>query len=567
MNKFKLSAQRKEEFKWIYKYSKRNLWLIVIYTLLGLSGTALSLLSSLVSRDLVDIITGNNSGDLIKNFAGIIIMTLVNVGVSQFSTIISTKISLKVDNEIKVEFYDELMNTDWQSLNRYHTGDLIARWSGDVSSVSRGILNLIPNFIIYTCRFFVSLYMVVIYDWSFALVALLSLPLTLFVSRKNVKRLKNSDMGSLKINSRMTSFTQESFQSTQTIKAFDMVPLYSRRLRELQAKYTDSKLKNQKISSFNSILFTLTTLIVTYSAYGWGIYKVWSGQITYGTMTMFLSLSSSLTGTLQSLINLLPNAISITNAAGRIMTLLKLPKEDNTNKDKVKDFIERNKEKGLGVSINKSCFSYSNGNKVFNDASFEALPGQVVSLVGPSGEGKTTLLRLILAIINSKDGDNYIFSEGKKEKIPLSASTRQAFAYVPQGNTMFSGTVASNLRNVKETATDEEIIEALKTALAWDFIKKLPDTINSEIKENGGGFSEGQAQRLSIARALLKESPILLLDEATSALDLETEKKVLENIVNSPYPRTLIVTSHRPAILSLSDKIYKIKDLTIEEKK
>ena len=212
-------------------------------------------------------------------------------------------------------------------------------------------------------------------------------------------------------------------------------------------------------------------------------------------------------------------------------------------------------------------YTYHNGTSVFANASMEAYPHEIVALVGPSGEGKTTMLRLILSLLCPQSGEGTLSSisaDGSSESLPLTASARKLFSYVPQGNTMFSGTIAENMRNVKQDATDEEIIEALKLACAWDFVEKLPDGIESVIKERGGGFSEGQAQRLSIARALLRKSPILLLDEATSALDVATERKVLRNIMQDTYPRTCIVTTHRPTVLNICTRVYAIRDKRCE---
>jgi len=175
------------------------------------------------------------------------------------------------------------------------------------------------------------------------------------------------------------------------------------------------------------------------------------------------------------------------------------------------------------------------------------------------------MLRMLLSIIRPKQGAAYICAGNKTpengaECMDLTASTRQLFAYVPQGNTMFSGTIADNMRNVKEDATDEEIVEALKIACAWEFVERLPQGIHSEIKERGGVYSEGQAQRLSIARAILKRAPILLLDESTSALDMATERRVLQNIMQDKYPRTTIVTTHRPTVLNICNRVYSIGD-------
>jgi ABC-type multidrug transport system fused ATPase/permease subunit len=191
-----------------------------------------------------------------------------------------------------------------------------------------------------------------------------------------------------------------------------------------------------------------------------------------------------------------------------------------------------------------------------------------VALVGPSGEGKTTMLRILLSLIRIQEGEAEVCAcktdenggKMEEERIPLKPSARKLFSYVPQGNTMFSGTIAENMRNVRPDASDEEIREALELACAWEFVERLPEGIHSRIQERGGGFSEGQAQRLSIARALLRHSPILLLDEATSALDVATERKVLKNIMSDEYPRTCIVTTHRPTVLSLCTRVYAIRE-------
>lgn len=554
-----------QQISWIYKYAKKHTFFILMYTLLGLSDVLIGLFASLVSRDLVDIITGHQTGALLKTFMLIILTQLAGVLTSQISIYLSTKITLRVDNSLKADIYDQIMTTDWESLSSYHSGDLLTRWSGDVSTISSGILNLAPNLIIYSFKFISALFMVVRHDASFAVFALLSVPLSLYVSRKNLNRMRNNNMDNLNINAKMSSFTQESFSNFQTIKAFDMLHLYSKKLRSLQAQYSSTRIKFQRVSSINSIILVLMSILVTYSTYGWGIYKVWSGAISYGTMTMFLALSSTLSSTVQSLINLVPNTITLTNSAKRLMHIVNLPKEDYSQKDEVAKFFEANKEVGVGLSIRDAAYTYATGTEVFENVSFDAHPHEVIALVGPSGEGKTTMLRLILSIIRAKNGTGYICSgnnipENGEPTMVLTASTRQLFAYVPQGNTMFSGTIADNMRNVKEDATDDEIIKALEIACAWDFVRKLPDGINTMIQERGGGFSEGQAQRLSIARAILRRSPILLLDEATSALDVQTERKVLQNIMEDKYPRTTIVTTHRPSVLTICKRVYAIRN-------
>lgn len=595
------------QIKWIYGYGKKHWKAMIIYTLLGLSGTLIGLLSSLVSKDMVDIVTGKQTGQLIATFCTMIGMTLGNTLINQVSQYVSTKINLKVDAEIKADIFGKILITDWESLTGYHTGDLLTRWSNDASQVSSGILSFIPSIIINFFRFVGALVVMVNADWTFALIALASMPLSYLISRAMMSKMRKNNETSAKITAEMSGFNQEAFSNIQTIKAFSLVPEYTKKLHKLQKEYIMNRLKYQKAYIGIAVINVLLGLVVSYASYGWGIYRVWSGAITYGSMTMFLTLSSSLSATLNSLIGTVPMAISLTISAGRLMDIVEMPREDFSNDEEVKAFYEKHREDGIELSMHEVSYTYKTGTEVFSGASLYAKPHEVVALVGPSGEGKTTMLRLILALILPKLNDSSIgntqnentesennaegnagqkaaseetdkvlktgnaseagyaelssvSASGEREVIPLNAAARQLFSYVPQGNTMFSGTIKSNMKMVKPDATDGEIIDALKLACAWDFVEKLPNGIESELQERGGGLSEGQAQRLSIARAILRKSPLLLLDEATSALDVATERRVLKNIMTDEYPRTCIVTTHRPTVLNLCNRVYSIRD-------
>ena len=546
---------------WIYQYGRRYWKAMVLYTLLGLMGTGVSLISSLISKDLVDIITGHQTGQLLSTFAAMIGFSIANILVSQASSYASTFISLKVDTEIKNEIFAKMLVTDWESLTDYHTGDLVTRWSSDASNISSGILNWIPNLIIYTFRFISALAIVLYYDPTFALFALLGIPFSALLSRPLLRRMTKNNERSAAMNARLYGFNQEAFSNIQTIKAFDLIHFYTAKLKSLQDDYIHMQLDFQKMSMVTAVLMSIISFIVSYSCYGWGIYRVWSNAISYGTMTMFLSLSGTLTSAVNSLVSLIPSAISLTISAGRLMDIVEMPQEDYSQDSAVQKFEKQYRGEGIGLNLKDLSYSYHNGITVFEGASLEAYPHEIVALVGPSGEGKTTMLRLILSLLTPQAGAFHVCVGTQQEhNLELSPSTRKLFSYVPQGNTMFSGTIADNMRNVKPDATDEEIIEAMKQSCAWDFVEKLPDGIYSEIKERGGGFSEGQAQRLSIARALLRKSPILLLDEATSALDVATERKVLRNIMQDTYPRTCIVTTHRPTVLNICTRVYAIRD-------
>ena len=548
--------------RWIYGYARRYWKSMIFYTISGLTGTAVGLAASVISKDLVDIITGHQTGELIKTFCMMIGFNLGSQAISLFTSYLSNWISIRVDNEIKADIYEKMLSTEWEAITQYHTGDLLVRWSTDASNISEGVLSFIPNLIIYLFKFIMALSIVIYHDASFAIFALIGMPVSVIMSRTLMRRMVNNNKRSAALNAEMSGFNQESFSNIQTIKAFDLIRLYCRRLRDLQQKYLTMKLEFNKMSMVTSFIMSVVGMAVSYSCYGWGIYRVWSGAISYGTMTLFLSLSGQLTSTLNALISLVPTAINLTTSAGRLMDILNMPREDYSLSDDVARLKEHAVKNGITVEIHNMSYTYANGTQVFKNASFTAKPHEIVALVGPSGEGKTTMLRILLSLLRPQSGECTVSTKyGISEmSLQLTPATRALFSYVPQGNTMFSGTIAENMRSVKPDATDDEIINALKLSCAWSFVSKLPEGIDSSIKERGGGFSEGQSQRLSIARAVLRKAPILLLDEATSALDVATERNVLKNIMRDDYPRTCILTTHRPTVLGMCSRIYSIKE-------
>lgn len=548
------------ETVWIYRYA-RNYWKqMIFYTVLGLVGTAVSLIASLISRDMVDIVTGKQVGLLLKTFCLYIGFSVGNVLVSQLSSYFSNKIRLGVENEIKQDVFRKMLSVELESIQNYHTGDLLTRWGADAGNISEGILSWVPNLIINTVRF-VSTFALVFYnDPIFALLALLGMPVSMLMSRTLLRRMRKNNERSAAMNAKMSGFNQEAFSNIQTIKAFNLIRLYTERLKQLQQEYLSMRLEFQRMSMATSILLSIVGLAVSYGCYGFGIYRVWSGAITFGTMTMFLSLSGTLTSSLNQMVSMIPSAISLTTSAGRLMDILDMPSEDFSEEEKVHSFLEQNRSKGISYACSGLTYSYHTGTEVFAHAGLEAHPHEIVALVGPSGEGKTTMLRLLLALLNPQEGESFFTGEVTGERIQNTPAARELFSYVPQGNTMFSGTIAENMRFVKPDATDEEIEQVLRQACAWGFVEKLPDGIYSAIGERGTGFSEGQSQRLAIARALLRKSPILLMDEATSALDVATEREVLKNIMRDDYPRTCILTTHRPTVLGICQRVYGIRE-------
>lgn len=553
-----------EETKWMYQYAKRYKAAILLYIILGVVATAMGLGGSVASKYLIDAVTGVDKRNIGYIVFLIIAMAVLGVVIKAVSSRITAKISVKVNNEIQREVYDKIMTTDWLSMTKFHSGDLLNRLNSDVGTVSNSVLGWVPSLITKLAQFLGALGIILYYDPTMAALALLSAPVMIIFSKMLMIKMRFYNKRTREVSSEVMAFNEESFQNIQSIKSFDLIGLFSKRLINMQDKYKDVYMDYNKFSIYTSSFMSLVGMMVSYSCFGWGVYRLWSGAITYGTMTLFLQLSGSLTSTFSALVGLVPSAISATTSAGRLMAFFDLPHEEKIDDEKVQIMERRSMNKGLSVELKDVMYNYDENKVVFEEANVKANPGEIVALVGPSGEGKTTMVRLLLGLVNIKKGIAVVRDVFGME-CNISANTRRFFAYVPQGNTIFSGTIGDNMRMVKENATDDEIVEALKAACAWDFVKQLPEGLESKVGERGGGFSEGQAQRLSIARALLRRSPILLLDEATSALDVYTEREVLRNIMDMGYARTCIVTTHRPSVLSMCDRVYKIDKSIVEE--
>ena len=278
-------------------------------------------------------------------------------------------------------------------------------------------------------------------------------------------------------------------------------------------------------------------------------------------MTLFLQQTSALSNAFQKVVGIIPNFLSASVCAHRIRELVELPKEVHVEESRT---LAAKADGGFTVELNDLDFAYVEDRTVIRDSHFLANPGEIVALVGASGEGKTTLIRLILALVYPGKGEAVIRA-ADGTAFPLNAETRRLFSYVPQGNTILSGTIAENLRMGKSDATEAEMIHALELACAWEFVEQLSEGIHTKLGRRGKGLSEGQAQRIAIARAVLRDAPILLLDEATSALDVGTERRVLRNILEGRPNRTCIVTTHRPTVLNLCKRVYRVMGQAVTE--
>lgn len=555
--KDKTALQILYELRWIGSYSKRYLWAIVWYILLGVIGTVITLVAGIISKDIIDIVTGYQTGYAVQAGVIYIVMQLTTIGLTAATSRISAKVQLKVSQDLRADIFRKIMLAQWEPLSQYHSGDLLTRSSRDTDMVASSVISWVPSLIVNSLQFAGTFFVLFWFDKTLALLALASAPVTLLLSGFLIKRIRKHSSQMRKIGSETTAFHSEAFRNIQFIKAFYAVDTYCDKLTNIQKKQKEAVLEHNRFSVLTSSLMSLIGIAIGGVCFLWSAYRLWGNHITFGEMALFLQLSGSLSGAFGALVSLVPAAITAATAAGRIMEITDLPAEKLEGQKEVEALLQSD---GIGLNAENVTFNYSSGKQIFENINLKADAGDVVAVIGPSGEGKTTLLRLLLGMMPVQEGSIKLLGGSPKLSLDVSPSTRRLFAYVPQDNTLFSGTIADNLRIIMPDATEKMLIDALKTACAYDFVINLPEGLYTSVGESGEGLSKGQIQRISIARALLSDAPVLLLDEATSALDVKTEQELLRNIMNIKKGRTCIVTTHRPSVLSICQRAYLIKD-------
>lgn len=541
----------------MFTYIRRYRAVVGIHILLGILGTALSLLSSVAMKTLIDVVTGFQTGAIFTAAAWMAGMLLGSAAMQAAASRIAAVINIRVQNGIQAEVYDRMLRTDWASLEQFRSGDLLNRLNTDVTSVSGGVTGLLPSFVTAAVQFLGSLMIILCYDPVMALIALIGAPLSVLCSRTLVRRMRSYNRRMKDISSEVMSFHEDSLRNLTSIKAFGIMDGFRDRMCAMQGKYRETYLDYNRFSVIAGFVMSIVGLLVSAGCFGWGVYRLWTHAISYGAMMMFLQLTTMLRSAFSSLIGLVPTAVSITTSAGRLMAVADLPEEPGARETvPVPD--------ACTVELRDVTFAYPGGEPVLEHVDFRARPGEVVALTGASGEGKTTMIRLMLGLVRPEHG-SVCLTGADGQCLPVSAATRAAFSYVPQGNTVFAGTIADNLRMVRPEATDAELIAALETACAYDFVRQLPDGIYARTGELGHGLSEGQAQRIAVARAVLRGAPVLLLDEATSALDEATEQRMLENLMHSGRVQTCVLITHRVATAERCPRRYTLRGTRLTE--
>ncbi len=544
---------QKNYAKWLFSYTKPYIPSLSLMLLFQIAASLLSLGMSLISKNIIDRATAGKG--IAYSIAAFVTVLIVSQTITILTSLVSVVISEKFSFGIRRNVYEKILHTNWLSVSKYHTGDLMTRLTSDTDAVASGISGTIPSIIILIVQLTSSFITLFVFDRFLALSSLLIAPIAFLASVILGKRLKKLQVKVQESESKYRSFIHESLSNIMIIKSFCDEEYSSEHLYELRNERLYWILKKNRMSLATSSAINVGFQFAYILAFTWGALGISKGSITYGTMSLFLSLVGQVQSPLISLAQTIPKIVSILASAGRIIEIQNLPSEERP-----KQTIE---QISIGADLDHITFGY-NEDPIFDDTSLHIEPGEFVAIVGESGIGKTTLIRLIMSFLNSDAGSISFFnSMGQTEK--STATSRHFISYVPQGNTLFSGTIADNVRMGNRNATEEEIITALKASSAYDFVQNLPDGMNTFIGEKGHGVSEGQAQRISLARALVRNAPFLVLDEATASLDEKTELRVLEGIRSLTPKPTCILITHRRSVLNYCDKEIKIEDKKIKE--
>lgn len=539
--------------KWLWKMWQGYRTQALMNVVIGLGVVALDLLFVWATKLAIDIATGVDTQFSLKWAIFLLVcFACGQVGLGICSRWVSAVLGVRAQNKIQHDLYARLLGSGWRELRAYHTGNLLNRLETDVYTVITLLTENFPSFFTTIVKFLGAFLFLFWMDKTLALIVVVIVPFFVICSKLYMRKLRRLTHVIRDNDSKIQSLLQESLQHVVVIKTLGRQRTMLDRLASLQNLLYRETLRKTKYSTISSTVINAGFIAGYMLTFTWGTVSLQRGLITYGALIAFIQLVGQIQGPARQLARYVPLFISAFTATERLMEL------ENIRHEAVKG--DRLLSGRVGLRLEHLTFAYEKGSKkIFDNFSYDFPPQSITAILGETGSGKTTLVRLLLNLIRAQAGSLYLY-DAQGLRLEASPDTRCNFAYVPQGNTLLSGTIKENLLLGRPEATDEELHEALRLAAA-DFISELPDGIESICGEGGTGLSEGQAQRIAIARALLRRAPFLLLDEATSALDTGTERRVLQNIVSTFEGRTVIVVTHRPEVLQYCTQVLDLEHL------
>ncbi len=547
----------KKTLKWLLGGSKGQLRYISILILSRCALTVLSVVFALTSRSVIDAAVGHSLSELIYNAVKMLVIIAAQIFIRLAGRSVEMRVTARLNMNFKTRTFNSMLEKDYPRISAYHSGDLMTRLNNDINIVSNGIISLVPSVTGLLAGLVYALWTLIKLDRNFAFIFLFGGILLLIVITLFRSVMKNMHKRVQETESRMRSFFQESLASILMIKVFGIEDVISDKAANLQEENYKAQMKRKNLSIFASS--SLGTVFSMGSLYAlvWSAYRLYTGEITFGTLTAILQLVSQIQSPFAGLSGVVPQYYAILASAERIIEIEELPSEDtNTESMEPKRAYDN-----LGrIRFENISFNYDR-DIILDSADLTVNKGDFAVIAGISGIGKSTLIKLLLGVIKPTQGRIYL-ENTDGEEIVVGKHSRTLFSYVPQGNLLLSGTIREAVSLIRGDVTDDDIMRAAEVGCAADFIRKLPEGLDTHIGEKGLGLSEGQIQRLAVTRAILSDAPVILLDEATSALDEETEERLLKNI-RAMKDKTCIIISHKRAAFDICNKKIYIRDKKI----
>ena len=547
--KFKYDARTL--LRWLWNAWRGNQLQAILNASIGLLSVGVSLGHVWAMKRAIDVASGTVEGNLYWAVGVMAVLILLDFALNIAGTWVRNILGIKAQNRMQQRMLDRLLRAEWKGRNHHHSADILNRLEFDVNNVVNFLTETIPSTLSVLAMFIGAFLYLFSMDKVLAVIVIGIFPMFLAVSKIYVGQMRHLTRQVRDSDSKVQSVLQETIQHRMLIKTLESDSAMVERLGNTQSELRHRVVRRTKFSVFSNMVVNFGFAFGYLVAFLWAAIRMSAHTLSFGGMTAFLQLVNRIQGPARNLTKLVPAFVSVFTAAERLMELEEDPLEEQGTPIYIKA--------PCGIRLQNVGYAYEDGggDKVIDGLSFDFKPGSCTAILGETGAGKTTLVRMILALVQPQDGKIEIYHGSTHQA--LSPLHRCNFVYVPQGNTLMSGTIRENLRLGKLDATDEEMLHALHVSCA-DFVNDLPDGLNTLCSEQGGGLSEGQAQRIAIARSLLRDRSVMLFDAATSALDPDTERQLLNNIL-SAHDKTIIFITHRPAVIDYCDQTLKLEKI------
>lgn len=530
-------------FKWLWRAWRGNQLQAILNATIGLLSVVVSLAQVWAVQHAIDVASGHAEGSIYWSVGVMALLVLCGFALRICSIWVRNILGIKAQNRMQQRMLDRILRSEWTGKESHHSGDVLNRLEQDVGTVVSFLTETIPNTISVVAMFVGAFLYLFSMDKVLAFVIVGIIPVFVLLSKLYIGQMRRLTRQVRDSDSKVQSVLQETIQHRMLIKTLESDSVMVDRLESTQSELRHRVVKRTAFSVVSNFILNAGFSVGYLIAFLWAALRMADQTLTFGGMTAFLQLVNRIQGPARDLTRLAPVFVGVFTAAERLMELEENPLEEQGDPIPL--------TAPCGVRLEHITYAYDDGDSnVIEQLDFDFYPGSCTAVLGETGAGKTTLIRLILALLHPNEGKVILYNQ--QEQKELSPLMRCNFVYVPQGNTLMSGTIRDNLRLGKLNATEEEIKAALEMSCA-SFVMELPDGLDTVCTEAGGGLSEGQAQRISIARALLRNRPIMLFDEATSALDPETERQLLHNILSN-HDKTVIFITHRPAVVDYCDQ-------------